>query len=97
MTPEDEIAKIKQEAFETFRGSRQVWIIEERGAEFIVHKWSGDDWMYGSGVGPPSNYPTLRKAAARMLQLLGVGAVAPQTWPEEVCIGSVTLDDQAQS
>jgi hypothetical protein len=92
MTPDEEIAKIKRDTFETFKGSRRVWIIEERVAEFIVHTWSGEDAPYGAGVGPGSGYPTLRKAAARLLQLLHVGPVAPQTWPESVCIGNINFE-----
>ncbi len=92
MTPDEEITQIKRDTFAVFAGSRRVWIIEERGAEFIVHSWSGDDWQNGSGVGPASTYPTLRKAAARLLQLLGIGPVAPQTWPENICIGSVDVE-----
>ena len=92
MSPEETIAEIKQETFDIFKGSPHVWIIEERGAEFIVHTWSGPGHINGSGVGPPSSYPTLRKAAARFLQMLGVGAVAPQTWPENVCIGSIDCE-----
>lgn len=95
MSPDDEIASIKRETFEQFKNSRRVWLIEERGGEFIVHNWSGNDGQYGAGVGPPSRYPTLRKAAARLLQLLQVGAVAPQTWPENVCIGTVTMDSES--
>lgn len=92
MTPDETIAAIKKEVFDVLKHSRRVWIIEERGSEFIVHRWSGSEWKNGAGVGPPSAYPTLRKAAARLLQLLGVGAVAPQTWPEQCCIGSIALD-----
>ena len=90
MSPADTIAKIKRETFDCFKDSRNVWIIEERGAEYTVHRWHGSDAQYGAGVGPPSTYPSLRKATARLLQLLGTGPVAPQTWPEDVCIGSVT-------
>lgn len=90
MTPDETIAKIKQETFEVLRQSRRVWMIEERGAEFVVHTWLGDDWKNGAGVGPPSSYPTLRKATARLLQLLEIGPVAPQTWPESVCLGTIT-------
>lgn len=90
MTPDEEIAEIKRETFDTFKGSPHVWIIEERGSEFIVHTWSGPGHINGSGVGPPSSYPTLRRAASRLLQLFGIGPVAPQTWPEEACIGSIT-------
>lgn len=95
MTPDQEIAEIKQRTFETFKDARQLWIIEERGADFIVHNWNGPSYPNGAGVGPPSPYPTLRKAAARLMQLLHIGPVAPQTWPEEVCIGSVTMDEQS--
>jgi len=28
------------------------------------------------------------------LQLLKTGPLAPQTWPEEVCIGSVDINEQ---
>lgn len=88
MTFEEEIAIMKAEHFALFSGSRRVWILEERGAEFIIHQWSP------GGVGPTSSYPTLRKATARLLQLLRVGPVAPQTWPEEVQIGSVKSSEQ---
>lgn len=92
MTPDETIAQIKRETFEIFKDSPHVWIIEERGAEFIVHSWYGATHGHGAGVGPPSDYPTLRKAAARLLQMLGCGAVAPQTWPESVCVGSVNSE-----
>jgi hypothetical protein len=91
MTPDETITQIKQETFDVFKTSRAVYFIEERGAEFIVHQWTGDEAQHGPGVGPPSSYPTLRKAASRLLQLLGTGPVAPQTWPEEVCIGTVAI------
>lgn len=93
MTPEETIADIKQETFNRLRNSRNVWFIEETGGEFVVQEWMGPDAKHGAGVAPPSSYPTLRKAAARLLQLLGTGAVAPQTWAESVCIGEVTMDD----
>jgi hypothetical protein len=87
----DGIIEIKQEHFEKFKHSRQVWLIEERGAEFIVHQWHGEGWQNGAGVAPATSYPTLRKATARLLQLLGIGPVAPQTWPEDICVGSVEI------
>ncbi len=91
--PDDEITGIKQATFDVLKTSRHVWIIEERGAEFIVHKWRGPESSFGPSVGPQSSYPTLRKAAARLLQILSTGPVAPQTWPEEACIGEITTDD----
>ena len=95
MSPNETIAEIKRETFDIFKDSPHVWIIEERGAEFIVHTWCGKDHVNGPGVGPATSYPTLRKAAARFLQMLGVGAVAPQTWPEDICIGAT--DQEATS
>lgn len=91
-TPDEEIAEIKRETFESFKDSRRVWIIEERGADYIVHTWHND--QYGVGVGPTSSYLTLRKAASRLLQLLSVGVVAPQTWPEEIGIGNIHVDNE---
>ena len=89
-TFEDECGELRQQIFERhLKDARHVWIIEERGADFVVHDWSP------GGVGPTSEYPTLRKAAARFLQLLRTGVVAPQTWPEEVCIGSIETEEPA--
>jgi Uma2 family endonuclease len=92
MAPNEEIAQIKREHFARLAGSRQVWLIEEAGGQFTVHHWTGPDWINGPGVAPQSDYPTLRKAAARLLQLLRVGPVAPQTWPEEVCVGVINRE-----
>lgn len=88
MTFEEETAKIKAEQFAVFKDSPHVWIIEERAADFIIHSWAP------GGVGPTSSYPTLRKAASRLLQLLNIGPVAPQTWPEEVYIQLQDIKDQ---
>jgi hypothetical protein len=70
---------------------RKVWaIVDLPNGQFQTYMQSHD------GVAPPSEYPTLRKAAARLLQLLATGPVAPQTWPEDVCVGHVqTRDDEA--
>ncbi len=66
--------------------NRRVWAISENDdGTFTVHQ------HWPAGVAPPSEYPTLRKAASRLLQLLGTGIVPPQTWPESVCIGTVGL------
>lgn len=96
MSQDQEIEQIKRDTFEQFKDARRVWLIEERGAEFVVHSWNGPEGEFGAGVSPASSYPTLRKAAARLLQLLHCGPVAPQTWPEEVCIGSVSADQQVR-
>lgn len=94
MTFEQEVSKIKSDTFESLKDSRRVWIVEERGADFIIHAWIGPDYTHGPGVGPTSSYPTLRKAAARLMQLFAIGPVAPQTWPEEACIGTITQSPQ---
>lgn len=95
MSPDEEIADIKRETFDRLKVSRRVWIIEENGADFMVHQWSGLNSEYGPGVAPQSNYPTLRRAASRLLQIMHTGPIAPQTWPEEVCIGAVSLQPKS--
>lgn len=40
-------------------------------------------------VFPMIGYPSKRAAASRLLQLLGIGPVAPQTQAESVCIQSI--------
>ena len=68
--------------------TQKVWVISENpDGTFTVHQQDPD------GVGPPTEYPTLRKATARLLQILGTGVVAPQTWPESVCIGTITKSE----
>jgi hypothetical protein len=59
------------------------WIIVETPEGYEVHEWTPE------GVAPPSVYPSRRLAAARLLQLMRVGPVAPQTHPEEVCICAI--------
>jgi hypothetical protein len=65
---------------------QKLWAIVETPAGFEVHEHSPTD------VAPPSVYPTRRLAASRVLQLLGIGPVAPQSHPEEVCIGYVEAE-----
>jgi hypothetical protein len=43
-------------------------------------------------VWPTTEKATARLIVARLSQLLAIGPVAPQTTPEEVCIGGVTYD-----
>lgn len=92
MTPEQEIMQIKKEHFDRLKNSRRVWMIEESGSDYVIHVWGGPEAEFGAGVAPSSAHPTLRKAASRLLQLLHTGPVAPQTWPEKVCIGSVAIE-----
>jgi len=80
-----ELDDMQREHFASWVG-REVWaIIETSDGQFQVYHQTAD------GVAPPSEYPTKRKAVARLLQLIRTGPVAPQTWPERACIGSVEL------
>lgn len=64
------------------------WIIAETDDGFEVHAFTVD------GVAPCSTYPVKEAAAARLLQLLGVKhAIAPQSYPESVCIGHIESRD----
>ena len=69
--------------------TNERWIIVERNGQFEVHNHTVD------GVAPTTIYPTKRLAAARLLQLLGIGPVAPQDHPEEIGITIVTLEEGA--
>lgn len=81
-----ELTRCKDEQAARLRDKRVIAIVETDG-KFVVEQWSDDS------VWPTHDYPTKQKAAARVLQLLGIGPVAPQTWPEETCLGSITLED----
>jgi hypothetical protein len=63
----------------SFVGKPVVAIVEEDG-EWVVHQFSP------TGVAPSSAYPSKRTAAARMLQLLHIGPVAPQSYPETAAV-----------
>jgi hypothetical protein len=78
---------IKAEIFNAIRGANTVMIVETADG-YAVHQWTPDS------VFPAITYPTKRLAAARTLQLLGLGPVGPQTHPERVCIGFVEGDAQ---
>ncbi len=84
MNHEQEIvAAVKAQTFGVFRNSSRVWIIEEHGGWYTVHRWYGPEWKYGPGVGPPSSYSALSNAAARLLQLMECGPITPQSGSEE--------------
>lgn len=80
-----DVPTIQRKHFESWVGRKVLAIIEMPNGEFQVYSQDGD------GVAPPSEYSTMRKAVARLLQLAHTGAVAPQTWPESVCIGHVEM------
>lgn len=59
--------------------------------EFEDGSWTideGSNPLAGEGW-PTVRKPTARQAVARLLQLLDMGPVAPQTTPERVCIGEL--------
>lgn len=77
-----DIDEIKSEHYEKNR-SKPIFAIVQDGDELGVYQQTKDS------VAPYIKYPTSRLAAARVLQLLGLGPVAPQDHPEQVCIGHI--------
>ncbi len=67
-----------------WRHKRRWIIVEEGDGTYSIHEHSTD------GVAPPTIKTNKREVAARLLQLLGIGPVAPQDYPESICIGEVT-------
>lgn len=76
-----DVSAIKQEVLTTFVG-RPMWaIIDLPNGMYGVYSHNDQS------VGPVIEYNTRRQAAARLLQLMELGPVAPQTWPESICVG----------
>lgn len=89
MTPEENYADITEMQAEWSRAWRDKkrWIIVEEGNEsYSIHEHTSD------GVAPPTMKPNAREVAARLLQLLGIGPVGPQDYPESVCIGTIDYE-----
>ena len=83
-----EVEKFKADYFEAFR-PREMWaIVDLPNGKFGVY------WHSAESVGPLSEYNTKRQAAARLLQMLQCGPVAPQTWPEAICVGTINYARQ---
>ena len=78
----------KDAKFEKIRNSACI-IIEVAGQNWIIHQFNSESVL------PISMYPTARAAASRVLQLMHVGPVAPQTHPETACLGSIDKDNPA--
>jgi hypothetical protein len=91
------IASIKTDTFEILRNASRVWIIEENQSGFRVHAWTGSGSEFGPGVAPPTSYPTVRSSVARLLQLLRIGPVSAQTWPEDICVGTITSETKNEN
>ena len=90
-TPEDYKTRMDAETDEmqthwneSWRHKRRWILVEEGDGTYSVHEHMTD------GVAPPITKPNKRDAAARLLQCLGVGPVAPQDYPEEICVGEIT-------
>jgi hypothetical protein len=81
-----QIEEIRWQNFKRIAGARETIFIVDIDGHFEVHDHTRD------GIAPPSVHLTKRAAASRVLQLLAIGPVAPQTWPEDVCIGSVGVE-----
>lgn len=76
----EEMRQIQYESVASIAHKSFVAIVED-GADFIIvqHSADGSTW-------PSTRYSTKRAAASRLLQLLEIGPVAPQTHPERVGI-----------
>jgi hypothetical protein len=82
-----DIAGMQRSHEERLRATTR-WLIAETEDGFEVHQWTVD------GVAPWAEKETREAAAARLLQLMGIGhAIIPQNYPERVCIGNVTMKD----
>lgn len=76
----NETDEIKRNHCEMLIAAEQVIAIARTAEGYEIHQWTTDSVM------PTVGYPTARLAASRMLQLLGIGPVAPQTHPETIGI-----------
>jgi hypothetical protein len=85
MTPEEnyaDISAMQSEWNARWRDKRRWIIVEEGDGTYSIHEHMID------GVAPPTVKPDKRSVAARLLQLLQIGPVAPQYYPQEHCIGT---------
>ena len=86
MTEEEnyaDISAMQAEWNKSWRDKRRWIIVEEGDGAYSIHEHIKD------GVAPPITKPNKREVAARFLQCLGVGPVAPQSHPEEICCGVI--------
>lgn len=82
---DEDVIAIKREIFEQTLHHKK-WTIVETDNGWEVGCQTSDS------VAPTTIYPTKRLAASRILQLLGIGPVAPQDHPEDICIGYIRRD-----
>lgn len=82
-----DIVRLQDEHHDRLRRVKR-WLIAEQPDGYEVHAWTE------GGVAPPSKHKTKRLAAARILQLMGLGPVGPQSHAEEVCVGNISHDGE---
>ena len=75
---------IKTEHYEANRHKEVIAIVKEDNGQFGIYQQTE------YSVAPYILYPTARLAAARVLQLLGIGPVAPQYEPEVIACEIIT-------
>lgn len=75
-----DITKMQEEHQRSWRDKERWIIIEEDDGTYSIHVHSKN------GVAPMVTKPNKRSVAARLLQLLQIGPVAPQDYPEEICV-----------
>ena len=90
-TPEDYKARMDAEMNEiqahwnaSWRNKRRWIIVDDEDGTFSIHEHTADS------VCPPITKPNKRDAAARLLQCMELGPVAPQDYPERICVGEIT-------
>lgn len=84
-----DVDSIKNEQEQLSRTNAK-WMIIETANGYEVHQHTADS------VFPPTLYRNKRDAAARVLQLLGIGPVGPQSYAEKICLGKIFSEDRAE-
>ena len=86
MTPEESyayVSELQDEYNAHARDNRRWLIMEEPDGRYSIVDMSKD------GIGPKIIKSDKRGVAARLLQLLDLGPVAPQDYPEEICVSDI--------
>lgn len=68
-----------------------IYTITETSDGFIIEEQCGEN------IFPQTRKATAREVIARLMQIMNVGPVAPQTFPEEVCMGYVESGEPCAS
>lgn len=81
----DDISAMQADWYASWRDKRRWIIVEDGDGTYSIHEHTKDS------VYCPTVKSNLREVASRLLQLFNIGPVAPQDYPEEICIGEVVL------